>query len=191
MTDDAAKETKQDIQKLYLALLNETKLKWNRDLPLEELLFDRWERAKQLGFADGANIYHNSYVYGDVIVGKETWIGPYTLIDGTGGLEIGDYCCISAGVQIYTHDTVKRFVSGGKESSQHAPVIIEDCCYIGPQSVIQGGVKIGKHSVIGTNSFVNIDIPPFSIAVGTPAKIVGQVSFDKNECLKFEYFIQK
>ena len=173
---------------VILTLSNEKKKKWNRDLPFEELLFDRWERAKQLGFADGVSIYHNSYVYGDVKVGKETWIGPYTLIDGTGGLDIGEYCCISAGVQIYTHDTVRRFVSGGKEASDHAPVIIGDCCYLGPQSVIQSGVKIGKHSVIGTNSFVNKDIPPFSIVVGTPSKIVGQVSFDDNELLKFEYF---
>ena len=89
-------EKKREIHKLYSALLNKTRLKWKRDLPFEELLFDRWERAKHLGFADGANIYHNSYVYGDVTVGKETWIGPFTLIDGTGGLEIGNYCCISA-----------------------------------------------------------------------------------------------
>lgn len=182
------KERKENIKQLYLTLSNEKKMKWNRDLPFEELLFDRWERAKQLGFADGVSIYHNSYVYGDVKVGKETWIGPYTLIDGTGGLEIGEYCCISSGVQIYTHDTVRRFVSRGKEASDHAPVSIGDCCYIGPQSVIQSGVKIGKHSVIGTNSFVNKDIPPFSIVVGTPSKIVGQVSFDDNELLKFEYF---
>jgi len=192
MTDYAgSKKAKENIQQLYLTLLNKTKKKWDRDLPFEELLFDRWERAKQLGFADGASIYHNSYVYGDVIVGKETWIGPYTLIDGTGRLEIGDYCCISAGVQIYTHDTVKRFVSGGKESSKHAPVIIEDCCYIGPQSVIQSGVKIGKHSIVGTNSFVNEDIPSFSVAVGTPAKIVGQVRFDEIDSLKIEYFDEK
>lgn len=189
MTDhDIYKETQKKIQQLYLSLSNETKIKWKRDLPFEELLFDRWERAKQLKFEDGANIYHNSYVYGDVKVGKETWIGPFTLIDGTGGLEIGDYCCISAGVQIYTHDTVKRFVSGGKESSEHASVSIGDCCYIGPQSVIQSGVKIGKHSVIGTNSFVNKDIPPFSIVVGTPSKIVGQVSLDKNGHVKLKYF---
>ena len=141
-----------------------------------------------LVFRDGASIYHNSYVYGDVSVGKDTWIGPFTLIDGTGGLKIGDYCCLSAGVQIYTHDTVNRFISGGKELTQHAPVVIEDFCYIGPQTVIRSGVKIGRHSVIGTNSYVNKDIPPFSIAFGTPIKIVGSVIFDSNGNLELNYF---
>jgi len=52
-------------------------------------------------------------------------------------------------------------------------------------------VKIGKHSIVGTNSFVNEDIPSFSVAVGTPAKIVGQVRFDEIDSLKIEYFDEK
>jgi acetyltransferase-like isoleucine patch superfamily enzyme len=175
------------INALYLKLQNKMKAEWNRDLPFEELLFDRWERAKQLGFASGSNIYHNSYIYGDVQVGEDTWIGPYTLIDGTGGLVIGNSCCISAGVHIYTHDTVKRFVSGGKEPTKHAPVILEDCCYIGPQSVIRGGVTIGKHSIVGACSFVNKNVPPMTIVAGTPAKVVGKVVFNDDGLLSFEY----
>src|SRR5689334_8815815 len=81
---------------------------WDRDLPYEELLFDRWERARHLGFGEGTSIYHLSYVYGQVSVGRNTWIGPFTVLDGSGGLTIGDWCSISAGVQIYSHDSVTR-----------------------------------------------------------------------------------
>jgi acetyltransferase-like isoleucine patch superfamily enzyme len=49
----------------------------------------------------------------DVTVGKNCWIGPNVILDGSGGgLFIGDYVDISAGVHIYTHDTVKRAISG-------------------------------------------------------------------------------
>ena len=51
-----------------------------------------------------------------VTVGAGTWIGPNTLLDGTGGLSIGASCSISAGVQIYTHDSVMWALSGGTAS---------------------------------------------------------------------------
>jgi acetyltransferase-like isoleucine patch superfamily enzyme len=153
--------------------------RWQRDLPFEEMLSDRWERAKSLGFGEGSNIYHNSYVYGDVKVGKNTWIGPYTLLDGSGGLEIGHYCSVSAGVQIYTHDTVKWALSGGKAEYEHAAVKIGNCCYIGPQTIISKGVKIGNHCLIGANSFVTINLKDYSVAVGSPCKIMGKVKIDK------------
>jgi len=176
-----------ELQELYLSLQSQMRERWNRDLPFEELLFDRWERAKRLGFGENASIYHNSYVYGEVKVGKNTWIGPYTLLDGTGGLIIGDWCCISSNVHIYTHDTVNRFVSGGQEPTEYAPVIIEDNCYIGPHSLIKSGVTIHHHCVIGASTFVNKDIPAYSIAVGTPAKVIGKVSYDEKGKLIYLY----
>lgn len=149
--------------------------KWDRDLPFEELVFDRWERAKALGFGEGSSIYHNSYVYGDVSVGENTWVGPFTMLDGIGGLKIGDFCSISAGVQIYTHDTVRWALSGGKEPKEKAPVDIGNRVYVGAQSVISKGVTIGDRSVVGACSFVNRDIPPGSIAVGVPCRVAGRV----------------
>jgi len=159
--------------------------KWNRDLPFEELLFDRWERARSLGFGEGTSIYHNSYVYGDVKVGKNTWIGPLTLLDGGGGLEIGDFCSISTGVQIYTHDSVKWAVSGGEAPYEEAPVKIHDCCHIGANSVIAKGVEIGPHSIIGAGSFVRKTVPPYTIVSGVPAKTIGTVRIEDGE-VRFE-----
>jgi acetyltransferase-like isoleucine patch superfamily enzyme len=152
--------------------------RWSRDLPFDELLFDRWDRATSLGFGTGSSIYHLSYVYGNVTVGQNTWIGPFTVLDGSGGLTIGAGCDISAGVHIYTHDTVSRVLSDGKEAIEKAPVRIGDSCHIGAHVVVVKGVTIGHHSVIGAGSFVNRDIPAYTVAVGTPCRPVGRVAVD-------------
>lgn len=168
------------VVQLYERLRLEMRQQWNRDVPFDELLFDRWERARSLLFGDGTSIYHASYVFGDVHVGENTWIGPYTLLDGSGGLTIGAFCSISAGVHIYTHDTVNWSVSGGGAEYDRAPVTIGDRCYLGSQTVVAKGVSIGGGSVIGACSFVNRDIPAGSVAFGVPCRPVGTASVDEH-----------
>ena len=175
------------LRELYDELRAETREKWNRDLPLEELLFDRWERARSLGFGDGSSIYHNSYVYGDVRVGRNTWIGPFTLLDGSGGLRIGDGCSISSGVQVYSHDTVRWAVSAGAADPERSPVEIGDFTYLGSQTVVGRGVTIGEHAVIGACSFVNRDIPPYTVAVGVPCRPIGTVKIDEDGGVELQY----
>lgn len=173
---------------MYKKQRNEIKKKWDRVLPFNELISDRWEKAQFLNGLSGSSIYDNSYIFGKVSIGKNTWIGPYTILDGSGGkLSIGNFCSISSGVQIYTHNTVKWAVSGGKADYEKKSVRIGDNCYIGPYSVISMGSSIGKGSVIGTLSFVNTKIPPYSIAFGSPAKIVGKVKVNGKN-VEFEYF---
>ncbi len=48
------------LRALYEGLRSSTRERWRRDLPFDELLFDRWERARSLGFEAGASIYHAS-----------------------------------------------------------------------------------------------------------------------------------
>jgi acetyltransferase-like isoleucine patch superfamily enzyme len=50
---------------------------------------------------------------------------------------------------------------------------IEDDVWIGVDSIIRRGVKIGIGAVVGANSFVNKDVPPFAIVAGNPARIIG------------------
>ena len=175
------------LKKLYKYLRDEMWSKRNRELPLDELIFDRWEKARRLGFGKGTSVYHNSYIYGNVKVGENTWIGPFTVLDGEGILEIGDSCSISSGVQIYTHNSVKWAISGGKEFYEKKTVKIGNCCFIGANSVIKDGVSIGDHSVVGACSFVNKEVPPYSIVAGTPAKIVGNVVVDDKGNISFKY----
>ena len=164
----------ESLKALYRMLRKGTREKWKRDLPFGEMLFDRWERARSLGFGEGASIYHNSYVYGDVSVGENTWIGPFTLLDGSGGLEIGANCSISAGVQIYTHDSVRWAVSGGRAAYEKAPTKIGSNCYVGPNTIIAKGVTIGDGCIIGANSLVLHDIAAGYKASGSPCRIIGR-----------------
>lgn len=147
------------------------KNKYNRVLPFGDYFSDRWEKAQFLGFGEGSSVYDNVVVFGNVNVGQNTWIGPNVILDGSGDLFIGSYCSISAGVQIYSHDSIHWSISGGKKEYEYAKTIIEDCCYIGPNVIIQKGVTIGEGSIIGANSFVNKSIPKNSKAYGTPAQV--------------------
>lgn len=152
-----------------------------RTLPLGDLIVDRWEKARLLGFGEGANIYDSAIVFGDVQVGEHTWIGPQVILDGAAAsLCIGAWCSISAGTHIYTHNSVGWSVTGGKMSNPSLPVIIGSRVYIGPMCVVSCGVNIGSGSIIGTHSFVHSDIPPGSIAWGQPARVMGKVVLDKD-----------
>ncbi len=152
-----------------------------------EYLSDRWERASGSRWGEGASIYHLSYVFGEVSVGEHTWIGPYTLLDGSGGLRIGSWCSISTGTQIYSHNTVKWAVSGGAADYDHAATSIGDQCFIGPYCVIAMGVTIGRQCVVGAHSFVNKDLPDRTIAVGTPARAIGRVEQHDDGEIIFAY----
>ena len=167
-------ERLQKLLKIFFNLRDVKKKKFNRVLPFGDYFVDRWEKAIFLNFGNGTSIYDSSLVLGDVKVGKNCWIGPFTILDGSGGsLLIGDNCDISAGVHIYTHDTVNRVIYG-KEILK-APVRIGSNCYIGPHVVITKGITIGNNVVIGANSFVNKNIPSNCKAYGTPARVVGTI----------------
>jgi acetyltransferase-like isoleucine patch superfamily enzyme len=146
--------------------------KFNRVLPFGDYVSDRWEKAEFLHFGENSSIYDSSLVYGDVQVGRNVWIGPFTILDGSGGLlTIGDNCHISAGVQIYTHDTVDHVLHDGAITK--GAVTIGSRCYIGPNSVIAKGVSIGDNVVVGANSFVNKDIASNNKGFGTPFSVTG------------------
>lgn len=175
-------------KKIYHSIREEIYQKWNRVLPFGDLLVDRWEKAAFLNFGKGTSIYDSSVVMGDVKVGTDTWIGPFTLLDGTGGtLQIGSHCSISSGVQIYTHDTVDYCISGGKREKECSPVHIGNNCYIGPMAIISRGVELGNQCIVGANSFVNRSFGDCVIVAGTPAKEIGKVVVDENGCVKRVY----
>jgi len=160
-------------------LFNYKKNQYNRVVSFGDLFIDRREKARFLGFGEGTTIYDSSLVIGDVHVGKNTWIGPFTILDGSGGLEIGNNCSIASGVQIYSHETVFWALSGGKMEYTRSKTMIGDCCYMGPNTVVKMGVKIGNHCLVGANSFVNIDLEDYSIVEGSPCKIIGRVNIDE------------
>lgn len=147
------------------------KKSFNRTLPFADYIVDRWEKARILGFGEGTSVYDSVLVLGDVKVGEKTWVGPFVVLDGSGGLTIGSNCSLSAGVQIYTHDSIQWAISGGISPYDYAKTTIGNNCYIGPNTIIAKGVTIGDGCIIGANSLVTQDIPAHSKAYGTPCRV--------------------
>ena len=161
-----------NLKMFWLQRRREVDASFSRTLPFADYIVDRWEKAKELGFGEGSSIYDSALVLGDVKVGSNTWIGPSVVLDGSGGLVIGSYCSISAGVQIYSHDTAKWAISGGKADYEYARTCIGNNCYIGPNTVVAKGVTIGDGCLIGANSLVLHDISSGAKAYGTPCREV-------------------
>jgi carbonic anhydrase/acetyltransferase-like protein (isoleucine patch superfamily) len=149
--------------------------KWNRLLPLNEMLSDRWRKARLLGFGEGSSVYESAYVYGKPRVGKNVWIGPLTLIDATGGLEIGDGCDVSSGAQLLSHSTHLRCVSERRAETIKKKTVIGKHSFIGTNAVVLPGSRIGGHCVIAAGAVVDGVIPRFSVAAGVPARVIGRV----------------
>ena len=190
MNNKRAEET----EKLFVALNalrleNEQNLKQNfdRSLPFSDGMFDRWERAKRLGFGVNTSIYDSAVVFGNVKVAENCWIGPNVILDGSGGLlKIGSYCSISAGVHIYTHDTVLWALSGGKLPHKKSSVHIGSNTYIGAQCLIVAGTSIGSKCVVAAHSLVTKDVEDRTVVGGVPAKIIGRVIGEGDE-VKVEF----
>ena len=160
----------------------------NRSVPFADAIGDRWERGKKLVYGANKNIYDSALIIGDVRIGKECWVGPQVILDGSGGLDIGNCCTISAGVQIYTHDNIRQTLSSKKLAIERAGVHIGDNVYIAPNVVITRGVQIGSNVIIGAFSFVNKDIESNSVVFGQPAKKTGDiVSIDEGRDFVINY----
>lgn len=179
------------LKKCYLEREKVLQEKFCRSLPFQDAMFDRWERAEKQGFGNGASVYNSSAIFGKVSVGKNSWIGPNTILDGSGAdLTIGSYCSVSAGVHIYTHDTVLWALSFGELDKHVASVAIGDAVYIGSQSVIAAGTSIGTRCVIAANSFVSGNVPDGAVFGGSPARQLGIVTGHGGET-RLEFFKNK
>lgn len=117
-SDDEKRKLWQLLIELHHWRRDYTKKHYKRINPFYEDLFDWSERGSYWNQEDkGINIYNSATLIGDVEIGENTWVGPFCLLDGGGGLLIGRYCTISTGCQVLTHDTVKWTLSGGKWST--------------------------------------------------------------------------
>lgn len=123
--------------------------------------------------------HEHAWVVGDPEVGEGTWIGAFTVIDGSGGLRIGAGCDVSSGVQIYTHSSARRCVSGRRFSDvERASVTIGDRVFLGAGAIVNMGVTIGDEAVVGAGAVVTADVPARAIVGGVPARVIGRVELD-------------
>lgn len=120
-----------------------------------------------------------SWIVGEPKIGKGTWIGAFCLIDGLGGLEIGENCNISSGAHIITHSTAARCVTGVGEMYK-SPTVIKNRVFIGENATILMGCRIGNQCMIGAASLVleGTIIPDHCVVVGSPVRFVRRMSPD-------------
>ena len=122
-----------------------------------------------------------------VNVGEDCRIFPCNFGSEPYLISIGNHVTITNGVSFITHDGgvwVLRDEFPGIDFIR--PIIIHDNCFIGMNTIILPGVTIGPNSIIGAGSVVTKSIPPDSIAVGVPARVIKSLEEYKkiiNKCL--------
>lgn len=173
---------------LHQELRAQTRERHGRINPFAEDLFPWKERGEYWCSDDrGVTIYNSTTIMGDVEIGANTWVGPFCNLDGSGGLIIGEFCSISSGAQLLTHDTVRWALSGGRSEYDRAPVRIGNCCFIGTHAIITKGVSIGDHSLIAAGAVVTHDVPAYSIVAGVPARVIGRVQVSPDAAVTLDY----
>ena len=121
-----------------------------------------------------------------VKIGKHTHISRHVVLDDHNPelIEIGSGVYITYGVIIICHKRDMDYYTPGIQGKnwpfKTAKVVLEDDCHIGIGSIIMPGVTIGRGAIVGAGSLVTHDVPPYSVAVGSPAKVVKPYKADMN-----------
>jgi acetyltransferase-like isoleucine patch superfamily enzyme len=117
-------------------------------------------------------------------IGNSTSIGHNSVLDGRGGLTIGDNVNFSSEVMVWTkqHDPQdSEFIIISK------PVVIEDYAWVSCRAIILPGIIIGKGAVVAAGAVVTKDVKPYTIVGGVPAREIGK----RNENLVYKVGSQK
>ena len=131
--------------------------------------------AKETSFG-GGKIIDNPILE----IGDNTFIGPGVKIGVCQRIAIGKHCLIAARVIMsdsdgHPLDWSERRTKLPVRKEDVSPIIIEDDVWIGEGCFIRKGVKIGRGAVIGARSVVTNNIPPFSVAIGIPARVIKEL----------------
>lgn len=110
----------------------------------------------------------------ELIIGNNVGIAQNCFIQVRGKVIIGDDVIFGPYVKLFSenHNYQKVDISIVKQGETRLPVTIGNNVWIGTNATILGGVTIGEGSIIGAGAVVNKDIPPLSIVVGVPAKVI-------------------
>jgi len=113
---------------------------------------------------------------GEITLGRDCLIGDFCNLYGQGGLRLGNDVQVSSGCRIVPKTNIfkdrgSRIIEQGYE---RRGICIEDDVWLGVNCVVLDGVTIGKGAVIGAGAVVTKSVPPFSVAVGVPARVIGE-----------------
>jgi acetyltransferase-like isoleucine patch superfamily enzyme len=115
-----------------------------------------------------------------VRIGAGTFLNLGVMVAAMELVEIGDHCMFANGC--FVTDADHRFDDPDRPITwqgfqSKGPTRVGDNVWCGANVVITSGVTVGKRCVIGANSVVRSDVPPYSIAVGAPARVVKQITY--------------
>ena len=195
MSDDLARQARLWAQKWRWYERNN--LPWNRARIHWHLLrreaFARWplhgdvlEAFEHGRLEVGANVLLEPHVWitapapGRVRIGAGTFLNIGVMVAAVELVEIGSHCMLANGC--FVTDGNHRFDDPDKPVpwqgfTTKGPTRIGDNVWLGANVVVTSGVTIGERCVVGANSVVTQDIPPFSIAAGAPAKVLRAVTY--------------
>jgi acetyltransferase-like isoleucine patch superfamily enzyme len=113
-------------------------------------------------------------------IGGGTFLNIGVMVAALELVEIGEHCMLANGC--FISDGSHRFDDPNKPVpwqgfTTKGPTRIGDNVWCGAHAVITSGVTVGERSVIGANSVVTTDIPPFSIAAGAPARVLRTIEY--------------
>jgi len=136
---------------------------------LDVMPFNRFELGINSTIEDFCTINNG---VGDVIVGDNSLVGIGNVIIGP--VKIGNNVILAQNIVAsgLNHEYMDAATPIRFQDVTTSAIIIEDDCWIAANVVITAGVTIGKHCVVGAGSVVVKDIPPYSVAIGNPAKVV-------------------
>ena len=113
---------------------------------------------------------------GSIVLGANVYLGPGVVVFGHGGVEIGDDCLVAMHCRILSseHDVPPFGPPIRGRGDIRKPTRLGRDVWLGAGVTILGGVTVGDGCVVGAGAVVTRDLPPGSIAVGVPARVVGR-----------------
>lgn len=111
---------------------------------------------------------------GSIRIARRVWLGPYVVIYGHGGVEIGENTLVSMHSTILSsnHAIPQRETPIRHVADELLPTKIGRDVWIGANAVILGGVTIGDGAVVAAGAVVNRDVAAGAVVAGVPAKVV-------------------
>jgi acetyltransferase-like isoleucine patch superfamily enzyme len=118
-----------------------------------------------------------------VRIGEHAIINRRCLLDGRGGLDIGNNVSLSPEVSLITSEHLKNDPGFGVRDR---PIVIRDYAWVGSRAMILPGVTVGEGAIIAAGAVVNRDVPAYTIVGGVPAKPIGERNRNLNYTLEFK-----
>lgn len=123
---------------------------------------------------------YRGIAHAGIRIGRRTFLGEGSIVRGQGGVTIGDNVLFGPRVMVLAvnhvfTDPARPIMDQGITA---AGIRIEDGCWIGAGAIVLDGVTVGSGSCIGAGSVVTHSVPPHSLAVGVPARVVRNLAED-------------